>query len=332
MRRSTDPRGVRPCRTSLLPGGFTLVELLVVIAIISILVGLLMPAVMAARERARIAQCTNNQKQLGLAVIQYEMTKKHLPGYVNLFYNPAASAVTQYTQESWVPVLFPFMGRVDLWEGTTSNEGWRKGNQDSNHSPGYPLVPQVVCPDDSESGVEWRLTYVANLGLYNDIHTVPPAKTSGVVRPYDNQLVGVFRDYFSHNVGSSTPINAMISLSDIGTPSRTLMFAEKKDEDPTMFREWPVGTFKTTVNGQELTDTTTSPNNAMQWFGFTWPNTQPLTPQPTSGDLPTIQARTVNFDLPPLHPNIVVMTFCDGHVESVSDEASCSAYLATPSQ
>ena len=64
--------------------GFTLVELLVVIAIIGILVALLLPAVQAAREAARRAQCQNHMKNIALAVLNFESAKKHLPkGFVS---------------------------------------------------------------------------------------------------------------------------------------------------------------------------------------------------------------------------------------------------------
>src|SRR4051812_31918098 len=59
--------------------GFTLVELLVVVAIIGILVALLLPAIQAAREAARRSQCQNHMKQISLATLNFENTRKYLP-------------------------------------------------------------------------------------------------------------------------------------------------------------------------------------------------------------------------------------------------------------
>jgi prepilin-type N-terminal cleavage/methylation domain-containing protein len=108
--------------------GFTLIELLVVIAIISILMGLLMPAVQSARESANRTQCANNLKQIGLAMTLYHDQHKRLP----------PSRRTMLEGHSWAWTILPQLEQDNMYK--LWPESWALPGL----VPGNSITPAVV--------------------------------------------------------------------------------------------------------------------------------------------------------------------------------------------
>jgi prepilin-type N-terminal cleavage/methylation domain-containing protein len=161
--------------------GFTLVELLVVIAIIGTLVGLLLPAVQAARESARLNSCQNKLKQIGLAMHNSADIKKRLPP-------GCATVVTSGTSLSerdansgatWVVFVLPFIEQAAL-AAKYDHSVWSRDA--TNNAINKTRVPELLCP-----------THPPVTGLFSQAAT-------GVANP--SGFAGFAKGNYAANVGS----------------------------------------------------------------------------------------------------------------------------------
>ncbi len=125
---------------------FTLVELLVVIAIIGILIALLLPAINAAREAGRRAQCVNNLKQWSLAVLNYESNYNTYPAGCT-FQGGAANCDTPADgMDNWVIFVLPFTEHNEIYKQINH---LKPLSDVSNQAARGMVIPEMLCPSDA---------------------------------------------------------------------------------------------------------------------------------------------------------------------------------------
>ena len=132
--------------------GFTLVELLVVIAIIGILIALLLPAVQAAREAARRAECSNKLKQLGLALHNYHDSNKAFPSTPGANFHSAT--IENWMRWGGIASLLPYLEQNAIYDQIDFNLNWNQGTNGTVVRR-IRIDGALTCPSDPGSSVRY---------------------------------------------------------------------------------------------------------------------------------------------------------------------------------
>ncbi|MEX0979275.1 MAG: DUF1559 domain-containing protein, partial [Pirellulales bacterium] len=151
------------------------------------LVGLLVPAVMRAREAGRRATCLNNQQQVGKAIMNYVTAKDKFPPLFSL--QPPSALLPGPTAVGWVPPMLPYLEQNPLYQTFQANT-WNTLTSAE--------VATLICPSRNPTNSPAPLSYIVNAGV-TDFFTSPNA-TTPLMDYHDN---GIYFEEFAWRL--STP-------------------------------------------------------------------------------------------------------------------------------
>ena len=277
---------------------FTLVELLVVIAIIGILIALLLPAVQAAREAARRAQCTNNLKQIGIALHNYHDTVKAFPpAYIAYGGTGPYPSSNPEPRWAWGTFILPFMENRPLYDQINPNQAM--GVMNAAHGATLSTsVDGFLCPSDKTNvagnrNLHW--SFQGSSGMLGKSNYV----ISESVANYDKG---------TQNAGQHTSF-PIASIRD-GT-SNTMLVAER-DEVKRWGANWVARRRSTSSVGFRVINPPGTPTLADSGMYTMYPP-EPMNSQ---GVFNGICAR---YNVGSNHPGGLNILFCDGSVHFISE-------------
>ena len=316
--------------------GFTLVELLVVITIIGMLMALLIPAVQAAREAARRITCSNNQKNLTLACLNYESANRAFPGYLNVTGLYTGGSSPEPVKSGWLPPLFSALERNDLAPYWKDGSAYVDNDSDGTND-GFVYMDVMSCPSnpaESTSAGSTSSAYVVNCGrLDSEADTLGDFRENGVFHNLlpatdgtNTRIVNVSNDFLGQRDGSQNTLLVTESVMagnwaegklDPKAGDLLLFEATKNDDPANDVREKQLGCIWTAA------DDVSSFRIASNSDGWTDSNNNDKTMAATDPREGGVSSK---------HGGVIVVGFCDGHVRTIRDDIDYVVYqhLMTP--